>query len=129
MSTSPSPNPVAIPNIARPRGCVVGKIDDFKRVPRDPKASRVEKQRALKFLIHFIADLHQPLHVGETGSRGGNLIQVRFYNRGSNLHRVWDVQIMERHSDSEQAWIDSLNFIGISILWSKSKPGGIRKKT
>ena len=58
-----------------------------------------------EFLIHFIADLHQPLHVGDTGSRGGNTIQVRLFGRGSNLHRVRDSQIMERHTENEQVWL------------------------
>jgi hypothetical protein len=94
-------------------------------VLQDPKASRIEKQQALKFIVHFIADLHQPMHVGDTGSRGGNLIQVRFYNVGSNLHRVWDVQIMERNTANEQQW---LQVIASSIHhknvaeWSKGTP-------
>jgi hypothetical protein len=86
-------------------GCVVSKIEDFKRVLQDPKAGKTEKQQALKFLVHLITDLHQPLHVGDTGSRGGNNIQVRFFDRGSNLHRVWDSQIMERHTTNEQVWL------------------------
>ena len=69
---------------------------------QDPRAGRGEKQEALKFLVHFIEDLHQSLHVGDTGSRGGNDIQARFFNVGSNLHRVWDFQIIERYTEDEQ---------------------------
>ena len=94
-----------------PGGCVVSKIEDFKRVLQDPRADKAEKQHALKYLVHFIADLHQPLHVGDTGSRGGNLIQVRFFNVGSNLHRVWDSQIIERYTEDEQKWLADLNRI------------------
>jgi hypothetical protein len=86
-------------------GCVVSKIEDFKRVLQDRLAARAEKQEALKFLVHFLEDLHQPLHVGDTGSRGGNDIRVRFFDVGSNLHRVWDSQIMERHTENEQVWL------------------------
>jgi hypothetical protein len=94
-------------------------------VLRDPKAGRVEKQRALKFLVHLIADIHQQLHVGDTGSRGGNLIQVRFYNVGSNLHRVWDAQIMERHTEDERVWLWDFDFLAnpkIVAEWSKGTP-------
>jgi hypothetical protein len=91
-------------------GCVVNKIEDCRRALLNPKAGRVEKQRALKFLIHFIADLHQPLHVGDTGSRAGNDIQVRFFGAGSNLHRVWDSEIMERHTKNEQVWLWDLTY-------------------
>jgi hypothetical protein len=76
------------PRFCSPQGCVVSKVEDFERVLSDLLASRAEKQRALRFLVHLIQDLHQPLHVGDTGSRGGNLVQVRFFDAGSNLHRV-----------------------------------------
>jgi hypothetical protein len=48
----------------QPGGCVVSKVGDFKLVLMEPKASREEKQQALRFLVHFIEDLHQPLHIG-----------------------------------------------------------------
>jgi|WetSurMetagenome_2_1015567.scaffolds.fasta_scaffold218264_2 nuclease S1 len=87
------------------KGCVVSKIEDFRRILQNPRAGRLEKQKALKYLIHFIADLHQPLHAADNSDRGGNLTQVRFFNRGSNLHRVWDSQIIEHKSGSEQEWL------------------------
>jgi nuclease S1 len=97
----------------------------FRRILLDPKAGKPERQQALKSLIHFIEDLHQPLHVGDTGSRGGNLIQVRFFNVGSNLHRVWDSQIMERHTENEQMWLRDLNSIANPKTvqeWAKGIP-------
>ena len=108
-----------------PGGCVVSKIEDFKRVLRDPTANKTERQQALKFLVHFIEDLSQPLHVGDTSSRGGNLIQIRFYNVGANLHRVWDSQIMERHTTNEQVWLWDLNGVTnpkLAAEWSKGTP-------
>jgi nuclease S1 len=113
------------PKFCQSGGCIVSKIEDFKRVLQDPKAGKTEKQQALKFLVHFIADLHQPLHVGDTGSKGGNLIQVRFFNVGSNLHRVWDSQIMERHTENEQVWLWDLTFVANPRMvqeWSKGTP-------
>jgi nuclease S1 len=77
------------PKFCQRGGCVVSNIEDFRRILQDTTSSKIEKQQALKFLIHLIADLHQPLHVGDTGSQGGNNIQVRFFDRGSNLHQ-WD---------------------------------------
>ena len=109
----------------QPGGCVVSKVEDFKRVLQDRTAGRTEKQEALKFLVHFIEDLQQPLHVGDTGSRGGNDIQVRFYDAGSNLHRVWDSQIMERHTSDERVWLWDLNGVTnpkLAAEWSKGTP-------
>jgi len=57
---------------------------------KDPNASREDKVFYLKFLIHLIGDLHQPLHVGRAEDRGGNDIKVLWHNKKSNLHRVWD---------------------------------------
>jgi hypothetical protein len=96
------------PGFCQLGGCVVSKIGDFERVLSDPRASRAAKRQALRFLVHLIQDLHQPLHVGDTGSRGGDLVQVRFFELGSNLHRVWDSQIIEWHSTDEAGWLQEL---------------------
>jgi len=106
-------------------GCVFSKVEDFRRVLLDPKAGKTEKEQALRFLVHFIEDLHQPLHVGDTGSRGGNLIQVRFFDAGSNLHQVWDSQIIEHHSVNEAVWLWELNGLTSpkkAAEWSKGSP-------
>jgi nuclease S1 len=113
------------PRYCSPRGCVVSKIEDFKRVLLDRAAGKPEKAQALKFLIHLIGDLHQPLHVGDNNTRGGNLIQVRFLNKGSNLHRVWDYQIMELHTENEQVWLWDITFLAnpkMVVEWSKGSP-------
>jgi hypothetical protein len=104
------------------KGCVVTKIEDFKRVLQNPKANRDEKQQALKYLIHFIADLHQPMHVADNDDRGGNNTQVRFFNRGTNLHRLWDSQLIEYESENEQGWLRDINSLATPqnvSQWSK----------
>ncbi len=81
-------------------GCVVSKIGDFQKVLVDREAPRAERQKALRFLIHFVQDLHQPLHVGDNKDRGGNDTQVRFFTKGANLHKVWDSSMLDRaHRD------------------------------
>ena len=110
------------PRFCSPEGCVVSKVEDFERVLSDPRASRAEKQQALRFLVHFIQDLHQPLHVGDTGSRGGNLVQVRFFDVGTNLHRVWDSAVIEWHSTDEAnvaAGTERLATPQMAAAWSK----------
>jgi nuclease S1 len=113
------------PRFCQSGGCVVSKIEDFRRILRDPRAGRLQKQQALKFLIHFIADLHQPLHVGDNKDQGGNLLQVRFYGIGTNLHRVWDSEIIERHTKNERVWLWDFDFIAnprMVVEWSKGTP-------
>jgi nuclease S1 len=108
-----------------PKGCVVGKIEEFRRILQNPGAEKLQRQQALTFLIHLITDLHQPLHVGDNNDQGGNHLQVRFFGTGSNLHRVWDSQVMERHTNNEKVWLWDFDFVANPKLvaqWSKGVP-------
>ena len=49
---------------------------------------------ALKYVVHFIADVHQPLHAGYAEHRGGNSYQLQAFMKGSNLHALWDVGLI-----------------------------------
>jgi hypothetical protein len=107
------------------QGCVVSKIEDFRGILKDPGAGKEQKKMALRFLIHFIADLHQPLHVGDDDDRGGNLLQVQFFGQGSNLHQVWDSGIIERHTRNENVWMWDVTFAASPrkvAEWSKGNP-------
>jgi S1/P1 Nuclease len=75
--------------------CVVAQIDRDMSVLRDVKASQPAKLDALRFLIHFIGDLHQPLHAADRHDKGGNSLIVFQVRRRSNLHRVWDEDVVE----------------------------------
>jgi hypothetical protein len=55
----------------------------------------VEEAEHLKILIHLIGDIHQPLHVGGGTDRGGNDIKVSWFRKDSNLHRVWDSDMID----------------------------------
>lgn len=79
---------------ANPAGDLVAGIRKCIAVLEDQDASREEKEFYLKMLVHFIGDLHQPLHAGRGEDKGGNDIQVRWFNQGSNLHRVWDSEMI-----------------------------------
>ncbi len=87
-------------------GSVVTKIKDFRKVLADPKTSRKDRQVALLFLIHLIEDVHNPLHVGDNKDRGGNLTQVRFFNEGTNLHRLWDSDMVRHIGGNDRVWVD-----------------------
>ena len=76
--------------------CVVNKIDEFAVELKSPSTPPAERLLALKFLIHFIGDLHQPLHAADHHDRGGNCIGL-FPPQGAqtNLHAYWDVSVVE----------------------------------
>ncbi len=77
--------------------CVVGAIEKYTTVLSDRRRPRKERVEALKFLVHFIGDIHQPLHSSFADDRGGNDIEVRFFGEPKyNLHSVWDSALI-RH--------------------------------
>lgn len=73
-----------------PKGDLVVGIKKCKEVLTDANASKEDKVFYLKMLVHLIGDLHQPMHVGRTEDKGGNDIQVQWFGKGTNLHRLWD---------------------------------------
>lgn len=76
--------------------CVVNKIDEFAGELKNPSTPAAERLLALKFLIHFIGDLHQPLHAADHHDRGGNCIGlIPPQGAQSNLHAYWDVSVVE----------------------------------
>jgi len=70
-------------------------ILQYKRVLADPKKSRGERAIALKYLVHLIGDVHQPMHVSHAEDKGGNAIGVTFLNEADNLHSLWDSGLIE----------------------------------
>lgn len=81
-------------------GDLLQGIEKSIAVLKDKNASREDKQFYLKMLVHFMGDLHQPFHVGRGADKGGNDIQVRWFNEGSNIHRVWDSQMINSYQMS-----------------------------
>ncbi|WDI30039.1 S1/P1 nuclease [Hyphococcus flavus] len=75
---------------APPQGDAITAITKFTRTLKDPDASREDKALALRFIVHIIGDLHQPLHAGNGTDRGGNDFEVTYFGRETNLHAVWD---------------------------------------
>ena len=76
--------------------CVIAKIADFRKVVVDPAATPVARREALMFLVHFVGDMHQPLHCSDNHDKGGNDVKFDFGGRASNLHSVWDSGLLGR---------------------------------
>ena len=80
---------------APPEGDALEALGRFRTTLQDPNASLADKQLALRFIVHLVGDLHQPLHVGKCCDRGGNDIKVSWFGKPTNLHAVWDSQIVD----------------------------------
>ena len=84
-------------NKAQSKKDVVWAIDLMINILKDQDSHpKVNKTQALKLLIHFVGDLHQPLHAGRRVDRGGNLLYVNFFDRIYSLHEVWDSKLIQR---------------------------------
>ncbi len=78
-----------------PKGDLITGINFCVQVLKNKNSSKKDKVFYLKMLVHLIGDLHQPLHVGRAKDKGGNTIQVRWFKKGTNLHHVWDIDMIE----------------------------------
>ena len=89
--------------------CVIEAIERFKATLADKTEENSLRVQALKFLVHFIGDLHQPLHCADNNDRGGNDVKVKFFGESSNLHKVWDSGIIKHTGWTETGYLRKLN--------------------
>jgi len=82
-------------------GCVVRRVHELAAALKSPEGDRTQRAEALKYLVHFLGDMHQPLHAADRKDRGGNDLPVVFFGRASNLHSIWDTPIVERLFERE----------------------------
>jgi hypothetical protein len=75
--------------------CVVAALANQAERLAAPASSAQDRLEALKYVVHFVADLHQPLHAGFADDRGGNTYQLQAFGRGTNLHAVWDTALLQ----------------------------------
>ncbi|HEY6946710.1 MAG TPA: S1/P1 nuclease [Candidatus Acidoferrum sp.] len=91
-------------------GCVTRAIEEQRAILKDKSADPAKRAEAIRYLIHFVGDMHQPLHVINNGDNGGNCVPVKYLHHESllspqhperedyspNLHQIWDTEIVER---------------------------------
>ena len=83
-------------DLAQPQGNVHQAVLGYAHRLADQSLPAAEREEALKFLVHFVGDIHQPLHAGLAEDLGGNRTNVKWRGRDSNLHRVWDGAVLSR---------------------------------
>lgn len=94
--------------------CIVDRLDAFARELADPATAPYERILALKYVLHFAGDLHQPLHTADNHDRGGNCVLVSLGGtRTVNLHSYWDTAVVEALGKDPQRVADALR-AGIS---------------
>jgi len=95
--------------------CVVEAIRAQTAILADASRSKAERLQALKFVVHFVGDAHQPLHAGFGRDKGGNDFQVQFDGRGTNLHSLWDSGMLKAANLEEAAWLQRLRAMPLAV--------------
>ena len=90
---------------------MVDKIKELRKTLKDPTTSVEDHRFAQWFIIHCVEDLHVPMHVGDNRDWGGNDTQVKFFDRGTNMHSLWDGGLLARTSDKEDCWLKELTVL------------------
>lgn len=117
--------PFGIPyrqSVKNPSGDVIYGINECIRILKDKKTSPKDQEFYLKLLVHLVGDMHQPMHAGLAEDKGGNDFQVRWFNKGTNLHRLWDSDMIEHYNMSYTELSD--NMVDPSKEWIQSKQKG-----
>lgn len=80
----------------RDGNCAVSAIERFTATLRNKRATLDERREALKFLVHFVTDIHCPVHASYPQNKGGGDTKVFFFDQNTNLHKVWDSMLIGR---------------------------------
>lgn len=92
-----------------PEGSVMVGIERFSRELADTTQTTDTRREALKFLAHFVEDVHQPLHTGHKHDRGGNDVKVTYRDRPVNLHALWDYRLTQELRPEWPEYAEQLN--------------------
>jgi nuclease S1 len=89
--------------------CVTEKIKEFSSMLADRSVSFQDRKDALKFLVHFVGDVHQPLHLGNKKDRGGGTLHFPYKGRKVSLHYLWDGGLIDWKKESLSKYAVRLN--------------------
>lgn len=92
----------------RDGNCVVEALKAQTALLGDRSRPDAERAQALKFVVHFVGDVHQPMHAGYAHDKGGNDFQVQFANRGTNLHSLWDSGLLNTRKLDDDGYVNVL---------------------
>ncbi|MDI9072040.1 S1/P1 nuclease [Xanthomonas oryzae pv. oryzae] len=88
--------------------CVIAALDQQTALLADRTQPLDVRRQALKFVVHFVGDIHQPMHAGYAHDKGGNDFQLQIDGKGSNLHSLWDSGMLNDSHLSDDAYLQRL---------------------
>lgn len=99
-----------------PQGCVVSAIGDQAAILANPSRPTAQRREALRFVTHFVGDIHQPLHVAHPDDRGGTQTHVTWNGGSWHVHALWDVAVFESRGVAWQPEVDRLQATWVPAL-------------
>lgn len=96
-------------SVKNPQGDIVQALVYFENLLRSKDTTDEKRALALKWIVHLIGDLHQPLHIGRSCDRGGNMVELFWFDKKSNLHKVWDSDLINAEELSYTEYADFLD--------------------
>ena len=78
-----------------PKGDIIATLERVVAELKSGTLGEAEQAERIRILVHLVGDIHQPLHVGGRDDRGGNDVKVKWFGSASNLHRVWDSEMID----------------------------------
>ena len=81
--------------------CIVAALETQIAILSDHSRSDADRATALKWVVHLVGDIHQPLHAGERGDRGGNDVKITFNGKRTNLHALWDSGLLLSYGQTD----------------------------
>lgn len=94
------------------------KIQFLSAELKNKALAQDKKVMYLRLLIHIVGDIHQPMHTGRFEDLGGNRVQLTWFGQPTNLHRVWDSDLIESEQLNYTEYTKAINFIDKSRLFS-----------
>lgn len=95
-------------------GRILAAIRDNLALLPEGRTDPERRRQALAFVLHLVVDLHQPLHVGRAADRGGNTVRVRFDDRETNLHRLWDSGLLYSMGLRHEAQVSAVRALAVA---------------
>lgn len=92
-----------------PNGDAVSALEEHINGLKSGSLDTTQRAEALKIVIHLVGDIHQPLHVGTGEDRGGNDVRLNYLGRDTNLHSLWDTQMIRSYQIAVGQWVTALN--------------------
>ena len=74
--------------------CIISGVERYVAILGDRSRTDAERAEALRFVVHFVGDVHQPLHAGYRKDRGGFGYQIQYNGKGTSMHGIWDYEII-----------------------------------